>query len=39
MAIDKNLAVLLKSSRIGEDEPDLGEKLLRTFLGVLLEEV
>ncbi len=37
MAIENKLALLLKSSRIGDDEPDLGEKLLKSFLAVLLE--
>ena len=37
MAIDKNLLLVLKSSGIGEGEPDLGEKLLASFLTTLLE--
>ena len=37
MAIEKDLMLFLKSSRIGEDEPDLGEKLMESYLKMLLE--
>jgi selenium metabolism protein YedF len=37
MALDKDLAVVLKSSMLGDGEPDLGEKLLRNFLTALLQ--
>lgn len=33
----KQLLVLIKSSGFGEGEPDLGEKLLKSFLQMLLE--
>jgi selenium metabolism protein YedF len=38
MGVDKELLLLLKSSMLGEGEPDLGEKLLHSFLSQLLEE-
>jgi len=37
MAVDASLLLLIKSSMLGEGEPDLGEKLLRVFLLQLLE--
>jgi len=37
MTIDDNLLLLLKSSSIGDGEPDLGEKLMSSFLRVLFE--
>lgn len=37
MAVDNSLLLLIKSSMMGDGEPDLGEKLLRTFLTQLLE--
>lgn len=37
MAIDKELMLFLGSSGIGDGEPDLGAKLMDSFLKVLLE--
>ena len=37
MAVDRSLMLLIKSSMLGEGEPDLGEKLLSAFLAQLLE--
>jgi selenium metabolism protein YedF len=37
MAVNNSTLLLLKSSMLGEGEPDLGEKLLRAFLSQLLE--
>jgi selenium metabolism protein YedF len=37
MATDKNLLLLIKSSGIGDGEPDLGEKLMKLFLAQLAE--
>lgn len=37
MAVDSSLLLLIKSSMLGEGEPDLGEKLLCAFLMQLLE--
>ena len=37
MAIDLNFLLVLKSSGLGDGEPDLGEKLLKTFLAILFE--
>jgi selenium metabolism protein YedF len=37
MKIDRDMLLFLKSSSIGENEPDLGEKLLKSFLAMLLE--
>ncbi len=37
MAITKDLLLVLDSSLLGDGEPDLGEKLIRAFLTVLLE--
>jgi selenium metabolism protein YedF len=37
MAIDKDLLLVIKSSGLGEGEPDLTEKLMKSFLTMLLE--
>lgn len=37
MATDKRLLLLIKSSGIGDGEPDLGENLMKLFLAVLAE--
>lgn len=37
MALDGDLLLLLKSSMLGDGEPDLGEKLLSAFLTQLLD--
>jgi selenium metabolism protein YedF len=37
MAVDSSLLLLIRSSMLGEGEPDLGENLLRAFLSQLLE--
>jgi len=37
MAVDGSLLLLIKSSLLGDGEPDLGEKLMRAFLTQLLE--
>ena len=37
MTLDKNLLLMLKSSGLGDGEPDLGEKLMRSFLEMMLE--
>jgi len=37
MTVDKDLLLMLKSSGLGEGEPDLSEKLLKAFLNMLLE--
>lgn len=37
MAVDAGLLLILKSTMMGDAEPDLGEKLLRGFLTQLLE--
>jgi selenium metabolism protein YedF len=37
MAIDKGMLLVLGSNMLGSGEPDLGEKLLRSFLNMLLE--
>lgn len=37
MGVDGSLLLLIKSSMLGDGEPDLGEKLLRAFLAQLLE--
>jgi selenium metabolism protein YedF len=37
MKVNKNLLLVIKSSGIGDGEPDLGQKLLNSFLNVLLE--
>jgi len=37
MKIDNDMALVLKSSMLGDGEPDLGEKLMKSFLTVLSE--
>jgi hypothetical protein len=37
MAVEGEMLLLIRSSVLGEGEPDLGEKLLRAFLSQLLE--
>jgi selenium metabolism protein YedF len=37
MSDKKELMLLVKSSAFGEGEPDLGEKLLKSFMQVLLD--
>jgi selenium metabolism protein YedF len=37
MAIDQDLLLVIESSVLGDGEPDLGEKLMRAFLKVLLD--
>jgi selenium metabolism protein YedF len=37
MEVDENLLLILGSSVLGDGEPDLGEKLLTSFLSMLLE--
>jgi selenium metabolism protein YedF len=37
MGLDNNFLLLLKSSGLGEGEPDLSEKLMKSFLAMLLE--
>ena len=37
MNLDTDLLLLLKAAWLGDGEPDLGEKLLKSFLTVLLE--
>lgn len=38
MAVDSGLLVVIKSAGLGgDDEPDLGEKLMKAFLNTLLE--
>ena len=37
MSVDQDFMVVLKSHRFGEGEPELGERLLKIFLSVLLE--
>ena len=37
MAVDNSMLLLIKSSMLGDGEPDLGEKLLGAFLTQLLE--
>jgi selenium metabolism protein YedF len=37
MAIDKGMLLVLRSNVLGVGEPDLGEKLLGSFLSMLLE--
>lgn len=37
MNVDKDLLLVLKSSGLGEGEPDLSEKLLKAFLNMMLE--
>ncbi len=37
MAVDANLLLVLRSENLGEGEPDLGAKLMSSFLKTLLE--
>ena len=37
MPVDNDLLLVLRSSGLGDGEPDLGEKLMASFLTVLLE--
>ena len=37
MKLEEDLLLLIESSGIGDGEPDLGEKLMKAFLGQLLE--
>ncbi len=38
MAVDRDFLLLIKSAGLGgDDEPDLGEKLMKAFLSMLLE--
>jgi selenium metabolism protein YedF len=37
MAVDSNLLLVLKSSMLGDGQPDLGEKLMKAFLTQLLD--
>ena len=37
MQLNKDLLLVIDSSGMGDGEPDLGEKLMRAFLRVLLE--
>ena len=37
MSVNKDLLLVLDSSCLGDGEPDLGEKLIKAFLSVLLE--
>ena len=37
MTTDDNLLLTVKSAGIGDGEPDLGDKLMRAFLAMLLE--
>jgi selenium metabolism protein YedF len=37
MPVDPSLLLVIKSAGIGDSEPDLGEKLMRSFLSMLLE--
>ena len=37
MTVNTSMLLLIKSSMLGEGEPDLGEKLLRAYLSQLLE--
>jgi selenium metabolism protein YedF len=37
MAIDKDLLLVIESAGLGQGEPDLGEKLMKAFLTMLLE--
>jgi selenium metabolism protein YedF len=37
MAVNPSLLVILRSNSIGEAEPDLGEKLMKSWLTMLLE--
>jgi selenium metabolism protein YedF len=37
VGVDKDMLLLLKSAWLGDGEPDLGERLIKSFLTVLLE--
>ena len=37
MALNKDLLLVIESSGVGDGEPDLGERLMKAFLNVLLE--
>jgi selenium metabolism protein YedF len=37
MALNKDLLLVIDSSGLGDGEPDLGERLMKGFLSVLLE--
>ncbi len=37
MAINKDLLLVIDSSEVGDSEPDLGAKLMKAFLNVLIE--
>jgi len=37
MEVEKDLLLIIKSTGLGEGEPDMGEKLMGAFLGTLLE--
>jgi selenium metabolism protein YedF len=37
MTVDKDLLLVLKSSQLGDGEPDLGAKLMGAFLATLLD--
>jgi len=37
MAVDKDLLLVIKSSGLGDGEPDLGARLMKAFLTMLLE--
>jgi len=37
MGVNTELLLLVKSSELGEGEPDLGEKLMKSFLEMILE--
>ena len=37
MTLNKDLLLVIDSSGLGDGEPDLGEKLMKAFLNVLLE--
>lgn len=37
MGVDKDMLLLLKSAWLGDGEPDLGERLIKSFLTMLLE--
>ena len=37
MNIDSDLLLMISSSTVGDGEPDLGEKLMSSFLAMLLE--
>lgn len=37
MALNKDFLLVIESSGVGDGEPDLGERLMKAFLSVLLE--